>query len=78
MEALACGLPILCSDIRGNRDLIINNINGVLIENQVEVYIKEIEKLINNKILEQKYNISENLSIEKIEQKIKNIYTNTY
>ena len=61
MEALACGLPILCSDIRGNRDLIINNINGVLIENQVEVYIKEIEKLINNKILEQKYNISENL-----------------
>ena len=78
MEALACGLPILCSDIRGNRDLIINNINGVLIENQVEVYIKEIDKLINNKILEQKYNISENLSIEKIEQKIKNIYTNTY
>ena len=31
MEAMACGLPVICSDVRGNRDLIRNNENGVII-----------------------------------------------
>lgn len=31
MEAMASGLPVVCSDIRGNRDLIIPNKGGVLV-----------------------------------------------
>lgn len=31
MEAMASGLPVVCSDIRGNRDLIIPNKGGILV-----------------------------------------------
>lgn len=31
MEAMAAGLPIVCSDIRGNKDLIQDNIGGLLV-----------------------------------------------
>ena len=30
MEAMASGLPVVCSDIRGNRDLIVNGEGGIL------------------------------------------------
>jgi glycosyltransferase involved in cell wall biosynthesis len=32
MEAMASGLPIVCSDIRGNRDLVVQNKGGRLVE----------------------------------------------
>ena len=32
MEAMASGLPIICSDIRGNRDLIIDGKGGYLVK----------------------------------------------
>lgn len=52
MEAMACGLPIIASKIRGNVDLVREDINGFLIEpcNYHEMS-KSIEKLINNYIL---------------------------
>ncbi len=31
MEAMACGLPVVCSDIRGNRDLVENGKGGYLV-----------------------------------------------
>lgn len=48
MEALACGLPVICSDIRGNRDLIGEKKYCVNIYN-IEVLQKEIKELINDK-----------------------------
>lgn len=50
MEAMASGLPIICSDIRGNKDLIIANKGGYLInpkgQKEFELAIK---KMLNNK-----------------------------
>lgn len=45
MEAMACGLPVICSNIRGNRDLIINNVNGLIIENSPESVAASILKM---------------------------------
>lgn len=49
MEAMAVGLPIVCSNIRGNVDLIENNINGYLYRNDdIEGFAEGINKLVNN------------------------------
>lgn len=47
MEALACGIPVICSSIRGNKDLIEINVNGNLVKNKVEEYRSKIEEIIN-------------------------------
>ncbi len=49
MEAMASGLPCLVSDIRGNRDLIVNGKGGYLLDsNEVD----EWAKILNNKLEE--------------------------
>lgn len=46
MEAMAAGLPIVCSDIRGNRDLITNSQSGLLLENNsANSYAESIKRL---------------------------------
>ncbi|NSL52734.1 glycosyltransferase family 4 protein [Calidifontibacillus erzurumensis] len=48
MEAMACGLPVVCSDIRGNRDLIKDGHGGFLINpGNVEGYGDSIQKFYN-------------------------------
>lgn len=79
MEAMVCELPIICSDIRGNRDLIKNGNNGFLADNSVENYIYKINKIINNinKIKKDKVVIKEILNeidVIKVNKKIKQIY----
>lgn len=47
MEAMACGVPVVCSRIRGNTDLVKNGENGYLVSaDQPEEYIQAIEKLL--------------------------------
>ncbi|WP_443872199.1 glycosyltransferase [Megasphaera sp.] len=86
MEAMANGLPVICSDIRGNRDLIQNRRGGYLVtKSDVKQWYFSISRLINKKTMWIKYgsynqrriNISFSSSI--VEKKMKTIYlTNIY
>lgn len=49
MEAMVSKLPIICSAIRGNTDLIRDGDNGLLVENDdVSEYVKAIENYLDN------------------------------
>lgn len=81
MEAMACEIPCVASKIRGNTDLIEENINGLLFNpNNIDELVKCIDKIINNNgtILANsiKYNIQKGreVSLENISKMQKQIY----
>lgn len=52
MEAMVAGLPVICSDIRGNTDLIKNGMGGYLVKANDDVgYARNILKLASDKNL---------------------------
>jgi glycosyltransferase involved in cell wall biosynthesis len=53
MEAMAVGLPVVCSKIRGNVDLIEHGINGFLVdpENSND-FARYIEKIISDETIQ--------------------------
>lgn len=57
MEAMANGLPVVCSDIRGNRDLIEHGKSGVLVGQKPEpkAIAEAVEKLRTNASLRARY-----------------------
>lgn len=79
MEAMASGLPVICSDIRGNRDLISKDINGEIISNSTDSVVKAILKLKENTLLREQYALAAFQTIKKydllsIKSKIYDIY----
>lgn len=64
MEAMASGLPVICSDIRGNKDLIEDKKGGYLLKSyDMDEYSIKIQELIENKVLRQEMG---NFNLEKI------------
>jgi glycosyltransferase involved in cell wall biosynthesis len=54
IEAMACGLPVVCTDGRGNRDLIQEGENGFMVgERDPTLLADKIELLLKNDILRQ-------------------------
>ena len=45
MEAMASGAPIVCTQIRGNRDLITDGVSGVFVENSPQALAEAIRAL---------------------------------
>ncbi len=78
MEAMACGLPIACSRIRGNTDLIDEEKGGIMFDP------KSIEDAANalNKLLKSDFNVMgryniqkiKNFDLEKVKNEMKKIY----
>ncbi|MGG0319932.1 glycosyltransferase family 1 protein [Priestia megaterium] len=59
IESLACGVPLLATDVTGNNELVINNLNGFLYkQSDLEDGRYKLELLINNK--EQLLKMSDN------------------
>lgn len=72
MEAMACGLPCIASEIRGNVDLFNNDKEEYLFNNKEKIYLEDIlRKAIRNK----KINLDmSRYSIKKIYQQMGKIY----
>lgn len=71
LEAMAAGVPVVASKIRGNEDLIEDGINGFLCDPQdVEVFVERINQLLSQLDLTEQFRIQ---SLEKIKEYDKNI-----
>ncbi|WP_210364489.1 glycosyltransferase family 4 protein [Bacillus sp. REN3] len=82
MEAMASGLPVVCSNIRGNSDLITDGQNGYLVEpHDIEGFSKSILKLYTSNELRTKFGKSNykkiySYSLDSVLKKIEKIYGN--
>ena len=66
IEAMSYGLPCVVSDVRGNRDLIIDGEGGFVVETtNEEMFADKIEALINNEEMKHKFAEFNKLESEK-------------
>ncbi len=83
MEAMASGLPVICNNIRGNQDLIIQNEGGYLVNNDYPEYVDAIERLSNDFALRRKmgdYNLQRvrNFEYQKVQSCMEKIYADVF
>jgi glycosyltransferase involved in cell wall biosynthesis len=80
MEAMAAGLPVVCSNIRGNTDLIYNGVGGYLINpDDVDGFMKAILELKNNPDIRRSFGVNNSKKVEKfsketVKKEISKIY----
>ena len=79
MEAMACGLPVMCSDVRGNRDLVHDGENGVLVDNIPEALAKHIYSYGNGKNVirdnnEERQKVMESYDLVAVKEQMYQIY----
>lgn len=82
IESLALGVPAVVSDADGNRDLIINGINGYVIENEnIQEFKNKIIKLLNSEDLHETFSknslkqFDEKYNINKTIMNLEGIYS---
>ena len=84
MEAMSVGLPCVVSDVRGNRDLIVNGQGGFVVNPKSDkVFSDCIVRILNNKDLYNKFSIfnkneSEKFMVENVKMQLDNIYKEIY
>ena len=80
MEAMSCGLPVICSEIRGNTDLIDDTCGVLCNATDADEFATAIRKLIGNEALrksmaEKAFRESKKYDIKIIENYMKDIYS---
>lgn len=66
MEAMSVGKPIICTNIRGNNDLVKNDVNGILVDiNDINGTKEAVLKLYNNRELFNKFSENGKKEVEK-------------
>jgi glycosyltransferase involved in cell wall biosynthesis len=66
LEAMACALPIITTNIPGNRQLITDGFNGILIEpNSIDALAKALHLLLTDEALAEKLGRQARLTVEK-------------
>lgn len=71
MEAMSAGLPVICSSIRGNTDLIIDGYGGFLHDaNDVDGFAQSIDLLIKNSELRKVMGQRNLIAVKKYDKKI--------
>lgn len=79
MEAMACGLPVICSNIRGNTDLVANGKYGEIIDNTAQAVASAIIRLKNDANLRASYSLGaisaiKQFALSSVESEMRNIY----
>lgn len=80
MEAMATALPLIVTDCRGNKDLVVNNLNGYVVGiNDPNAFAGAIERLYSSMDLRREFGMqSQNLikeySNEVVRKQIEKIY----
>ncbi len=64
LEYMAVGVPVVCSPVGVNKDIVINGENGFWADNERE-WIEKLSKLIEDKNLRENFSIKGRLTIEK-------------
>jgi glycosyltransferase involved in cell wall biosynthesis len=82
IEAMHVGMIIICSNIRGNQDLIKNNLNGFIVnKNNVRSYVDKLNYVLQNKnnlnyLRDNSINDSKKYDLKAILKKMETIYDN--
>jgi glycosyltransferase EpsD len=80
MEAMATGLPLVVTDIRGHRDLVINGENGYVVgTDDVEDFVDSIEKLYKDERLRKEFGekglaLVQKYALENVIEEMQEIY----
>ena len=80
MEAMASGTPVICSNIRGNNDLIENNRNGEFADNDPESVKRAIIRMRGDRYLREKYAEAAAVTVKQFdisvaEERLREIYS---
>lgn len=80
MEAMACGTIVIASDIRGNVDLVTDEINGYLIDpKNYKTIVKAFNKMSNNinkseQMVSKSLDVVDRFSVKNVKLEMKKIY----
>lgn len=82
LEAMSYGKPIVASDVGGVKEIILNDINGFVVENSSLAFAQKITDILNDNDLYLKLSANslrvfrENFTVEKMVEKYMNLFLN--